>query len=68
MFIQVWCEYDFNGKFGGNNNEDVFIVTDGTSDEEVEAMVLSKLSSFTGVEEDELEGLFSWKSIVIKDL
>ena len=22
--IRVWCEYDINGRFGGNNNEEVF--------------------------------------------
>lgn len=68
MFIKVWCEYDFSGNFGGNNNEEVFAVIDGTLDEEIEYMVLSKLSNFTGVEEEELDGLFGWEYIEIEDL
>lgn len=68
MFIKVWCEYDFSGNFGGDNNEEVFAVIDGTSAEEIESMVLSKLSNFTGVEEEELDGLFGWEYIEIEDL
>ena len=68
MFIKVWCEYDFSGNFGGGNNEEVFAVIDGTSAEEIESMVLSKLSNFTGVEEGELDGLFGWEYIEIEDL
>lgn len=68
MFIKVWCEYDFSGNFGGDNNEEVFAVIDGTPEDVIESVVLSKLSNFTGVVEEELEGLFDWEYIEIKDL
>lgn len=55
--IQVWCEYDINGEFGGNNNEDVFFVEEGS---DVESLVKDRISLATGLEEDELEDLYGW--------
>lgn len=68
MFINVWCEYDINGSFGGDNNEDIFEVDDTLTPSEVEALVLSKLKSITGLGEEDLEDLYSWEFITIKKL
>lgn len=68
MFVKVWCEYDFSGKFGGNNNEDVFAIKGDKSEEEIEFKVLSMLSNFTGVSEEDLEDLYGWEVINIKYL
>lgn len=68
MFINVWCEYDINGSFGGDNNEDIFEVDDTLTPSEVEALVLSRLKSVTGLREEDLEDLYSWEFITIKKL
>lgn len=68
MFIKVWCEYDFSGKFGGNNNEDVFVIEEDKSQDEIERMVLNMLSNSTGAPEEDLEDLYGWEVINIKYL
>lgn len=68
MFINVWCEYDINGSFGGDNNEDIFEVDDALTPSEVEVLLLSKLKSITGLGEEDLEDLYSWEFITIKKL
>ncbi len=68
MFINVWCEYDINGSFGGDNNEDIFEVDDTLTPSEVEVLLLSKLKSITGLGEEDLEDLYSWEFITIKKL
>lgn len=67
-YIKVWCEYDFNGSFGGNNNEEVFIVSSGMSIEDIETMILNELMAYTSLGEDELEGLYDWEWIEVKEL
>ena len=71
-FIRVWCEYDFGGSFGSNNNEEVFSVSESVSTEDIEALVKSVLSSV----QDELDdgedlfedGLAGWEFINIEVL
>jgi len=67
-YIKVWCEYDFNGSFGGNNNEEVFIVSSAMFTEDIETMILNELMAYTSLEEDELEGLYDWEWIEVKEL
>lgn len=64
-YIKVWCEYDFNGNFGGNNNEEVFIVP---STMDIETKILNELMSRTLLAEDELEDLWDWEFIEVKEL
>lgn len=66
--IQVWCEYDMNGQFGGNNNEEVFTVDATFSDDEVDALVLKVVSRDTGESEEELDGLYGWSDITLEQL
>ena len=64
-FIKVWCEYDFSGNFGGNNNEDVFEVN---KDDDIEKLVSNFLIKVTGLDEEDLEGLYDWNYITISQL
>jgi len=68
MFISVWCEYDINGDFGGNNNQDVFSVSKELTQSQVEDLVLERLKVQTGLDEEELEGLYGWEYLAIKEL
>jgi hypothetical protein len=64
-YIKVWCEYDFSGNFGGNNNEDVFEVN---MDDDIDKLVLNFLIKATGLEEEVLEDLYGWTYINISQL
>lgn len=68
MFIKVWCEYDFSGAFGGGNNEDVFEIPDNHDSDVVAASVASIVSRRTGLDVDELDGLFDWEYLEIESL
>lgn len=61
--IKVWCEYDFNGPFGGNNNEAAIVVPEHYADGQIEAKVSAYLSKATGESEKNLEGLYGWQHI-----
>lgn len=63
MFIKVWCEYDIGGNFGGNNNEDVFIVDNNLRSAGIERIVVNKLMDITGDERGALDGLYRWEVI-----
>jgi len=52
QYIKVWCEFDIGGEFGGNNNEEVFIVPDGVNVKEA----LTKRYGYL-VDECELESM-----------
>jgi len=67
-YIKVWCEYDFNGNFGGNNNEEVFEVDESLTEEQVGDLVLDYLVSRTGCSEEEIKGLYDWEWIAMKTL
>ncbi|ALP47675.1 hypothetical protein phiST2_0181 [Vibrio phage phi-ST2] len=67
-YISVWCEYDIGGDFGGNNNEDVFSVSEELSNEEVEAKVAEYISDIVSEPIEELEGLYGWEYISITQL
>lgn len=60
MLVHAWCEYDFSGSFGGNNNEDIFNVDDGLTEEQINDLVVSYLEKNSGLSEDELDGLWGW--------
>ena len=64
-YIKVWCEYDFSGNFGGNNNEDIFEVN---MDDNIDKLVLNFLIKATGLDEEDLEGLYGWNYINISQL
>lgn len=60
-YIKIWCEYDFGGSFGGDNNEDVFIINDEFCD--IDEIVLAKLSERTNLLPEQLEDLYGWEYI-----
>lgn len=69
IFIKVWCEYDFGGQFGGNNNQEVFSIPENLSISEVDAIVRKYLVSSTGVPEEDLdEDLYGWEDITVSYL
>lgn len=68
LAIRVWCEYDFNGSFGGNNNEEVFTVSFRTSTEQIEDAARKMLEARTGLVGEELEGLWDWNFVTIEEL
>jgi len=51
-FIKVWCEFDIGGNFGGNNNEEVFIVPEGV---DIREALIERYGYL--VEDCELEGI-----------
>jgi len=65
-YIKVWCEYDFSGNFGGNNNEEVFAVGDDLSMEDIHETVGNYLSGMTFLSKEDLEGLWGWEFIEVK--
>lgn len=67
-FIKVWCEYDFSGSFGGNNNEEIFMVDSELSQTEIEELVLTKLSNYTGLTSKDLADLYDWTFVDIEKL
>ncbi|QBX32821.1 hypothetical protein Asfd1_195 [Aeromonas phage Asfd_1] len=64
--IKVWCEYDINGGFGGNNNEEVFqvILPAGLDADAATAYISSVVEKYikdvTGLDRFELEDMFDW--------
>lgn len=64
--IKVWCEYDINGSFGGNNNEEVFQVIFPSDiepdayDMHISLMVEKYIKDVTDLDDDDLDGLFDW--------
>ena len=67
-YIKVWCEYDFNGSFGGNNNEEVFTVYENMSVEDINEKVSKLLRGSTGLSDEDLEDLWDWEFIEVKEL
>lgn len=67
-YIKVWCEYDFGGSFGGNNNEEVFLVRSDISADVIDEMVLKMLRGSTSLSDEDLEGLYDWEFIVVEEL
>jgi hypothetical protein len=75
-YIKVWCEYDMNGQFGGNSNEEVFAVPDSMPEEEIKDIVLKELDwIWNDVKEENEEaadiieaGLAGWEYITIQNL
>jgi hypothetical protein len=65
IYVKVWCEYDFSGNFGGNNNEDIFKVN---MDDNIDKLVLNFLIKATGLDEEDLEDLYGWNYINISQL
>lgn len=64
--IKVWCEYDFGGSFGGNNNEEVFEVLDDLTNETVDDLVLNMLSRNCSLEPEELDDLYGWNYTTVE--
>lgn len=64
-FIKVWCEYDFSGNFGNNNNEDIFEVD---ADDNIDKLVLNFLIQATDLNELDLEDLYGWEFVSINQL
>jgi len=67
-YISVWCEYDISGPFGGNNNEDIFIVDESLSDDEIESKIAEHLSKVTGESIEDIDDLYSWNTISVEKL
>lgn len=67
-YIRVWCEYDFGGEFGGNNNEAVFTVSSDTPVAEIDRIVEERLKSITCLSAEDLEGLYDWAYIEVEVL
>ena len=68
VHIKVWCEYDFCGSFGGNNNEEVFVVEDDLDGSVIDARIGEYLVNTTNISEEDLEGLWDWNFINISKL
>tara|TARA_R110000851_G_scaffold63646_1_gene145462 strand:- start:1590 stop:1811 length:222 start_codon:yes stop_codon:yes gene_type:complete len=69
-FIKVWCEYDISGEFGGNNNEAVYQVEEGS---DVGLLVDNLICGSINMDKDEnfeeeMEGLYDWEYITISKL
>lgn len=61
MLVHAWCEYDFGGSLGGNNNEEIFRVDSNLSKDEVRTLIFEYIKNASGVEEDEdLEGMWGF--------
>lgn len=67
-YIEVWCEYDFNGSFGGNNNEAVFEVDENMNADDTIEKVVDYLSNKTSLSKEDLEDLWDWEFIEIEEL
>lgn len=67
-YIKVWCEYDFAGSFGGNNNEEIFTVSDNLTTDDIEQLVLEMLTRNCSMDEDELDGFYSWSFTSVESL
>ncbi|CAL9995393.1 hypothetical protein VPHK567_0378 [Vibrio phage K567] len=67
-YISVWCEYDINGTFGGNNNEEIFTVDESLSNDEIESKVAAYIADVTGESLEDVDGLFDWKNIGVTEL
>jgi len=75
-FIKVWCEYDMSGQFGGNSNEEVFIVSDSLTDAEIDSLVCKELQwIWKDVMEEDAQAeniiearLAGWEYITIQNL
>jgi hypothetical protein len=72
-YIKVWCECNINGSFGGDRNEDVFLVSDDCSEEDIDNKILDKFSwlvqelEYEGYEEVNLikDGILAWGYLVV---
>lgn len=62
--IKVWCEYDFGGSFGGNNNEDIILVDPNILQDEIITRIEEYLMKATNLTKEDLEGLWDWEYIV----
>lgn len=61
QYIRVWCEYDINGYFGGDNDEEIFMINGTTcANEDIYSKVLVELMRRTNLSEEELDGLWDW--------
>lgn len=67
-FIKVWCEYDFSGNFGANNDQDVFEIEDDLSQDYIEDLVFDLLSGHTGLDNEDLSGCYDWEYISVSKL
>lgn len=67
--VKIWCEYDINGDFGGNNDEALARITfpaDMPSDEYIGyifEVVEKYVSEQTGLDADDLDGLVGWSYV-----
>ncbi len=74
MFIKVYSEWDICGSFGGNNNEDVYEVSDELSSEQIDQLVLEAVGHYCdldSVEDGESifdTGLLGWEYVTISKL
>lgn len=72
-YIKVWCEYDIGGEFGGNNDQDVFLVPEGANVDQLLADKFQHIWDDIKEEDDEDEnlidaGLMGWEYISIWEL
>ena len=67
-YIKGWCEYDIDGSFGGNNNEAVVEVDENMNADDIIEKVVDYLSNKTSLSKEDLEGLWGWEFIEVKEL
>jgi len=67
-FIKVWCEYDINGDFGGNNNEKVFYVSDSLDQCDIDDLVSDFIQKSTGLDKEELDDMYDWEYIKVSQI
>lgn len=66
--IKIWCEYDFGGNLGGNNNEEVLTLSEDLSGKEISQLVNDYLRKATGLGKEDLEGMWNWEFIKVVEL
>lgn len=73
--IKVWCEYDFGGSFGGNNNEEVYEISDFLSKEDIDVILETAFAELWEEVDEEKDGttileagLLGWEYITIDRL
>lgn len=74
-FIAVTCEYDINGSFGGNNNQQVFEVGELLSTKEIDSLLKAKYEYLINESGEDWtwdefvdSGLFDWSHFTVERL
>jgi len=67
-YIKVEFEYDFGGSFGGNNNQDVFEISNDLDNNQITEKICSHLEGICGLSEEDVLELMNWEYLDIGQL